>query len=140
MKTITTILLLVLACRLDAAARRDTLPPDDELYALLDARYAALLEAELAEFRVGNKGTDDDDSDIRQLTLLMDSVWKVAERPRSQEERQRLATQIRERARQMEHTFRGVPEAVVVMTPMDASLRSSPNPVPATSTRTTGRW
>jgi len=57
MKTITTIFLLLLACRLHAGLTRDTLPPEAELYAALDARYAALLDAELAELRLSNKGS-----------------------------------------------------------------------------------
>ncbi len=35
---------------------------------------------------VANKNSDYDDSDARQLTLLMDSVWNIAERKRAEEE------------------------------------------------------
>ena len=34
---------------------------------------------------VANKETDYDTSDVRQLTLLMDSVWKIFERKRTEE-------------------------------------------------------
>ncbi len=34
---------------------------------------------------VANKETDYDNSDIRQLTLLMDAVWKIADRTRAEE-------------------------------------------------------
>ncbi len=34
---------------------------------------------------VANKQTDYDDADVRQLTLLMDSVWRIMEQKRSQE-------------------------------------------------------
>ncbi|HBC89765.1 MAG TPA: hypothetical protein DCZ94_22735 [Lentisphaeria bacterium] len=39
---------------------------------------------------VANKETDYDQSDIRQLSLLMDSVWKYVERKEAEAERERL--------------------------------------------------
>jgi PAS domain S-box-containing protein len=45
---------------------------------------------------VANKETDYDDADVRQLTLLMDSVWKITDRKRAEdalrENEQRLRT------------------------------------------------
>ncbi len=46
----------------------------------------------VAVIGVANKGTDYDDSDVRALTLLMDSVWKIAEAKRSELDQRRAAT------------------------------------------------
>ncbi|MBL0226541.1 MAG: GAF domain-containing protein [Geobacteraceae bacterium] len=40
----------------------------------------------VAVIGMANKGTDYDDSDIFQLTLLMDAVWKISERRRAEDE------------------------------------------------------
>ena len=44
-----------------------------------------VLERIVAVVAVANKGADYDQSDIRQLTLLMDSVWKMAEVAKAEE-------------------------------------------------------
>lgn len=49
-------------------------------------------ETIVAVVGVANKGSDYDESDVRQLALLMDSVWKIAEARRSELSQRRLAT------------------------------------------------
>jgi signal transduction histidine kinase len=43
---------------------------------------------------VANKPIDYDQSDLLQLTLLMDTTWKIVEKRRSEEERQRAADEL----------------------------------------------
>ncbi|MBF0549372.1 MAG: GAF domain-containing protein [Deltaproteobacteria bacterium] len=43
---------------------------------------------------VGNKDMDYNDGDVRQLTLLMDAVWKIAEAKKSEQERKKLESQL----------------------------------------------
>jgi signal transduction histidine kinase len=45
---------------------------------------------------VANKDTDYDQSDIRQLTLLMDSTWKLVEHRRRDEERRQAAQKLQD--------------------------------------------
>ncbi len=45
---------------------------------------------------VGNKESDYDQTDIRQLTLLMDSAWNLVERKRADEEREKTAKEIQD--------------------------------------------
>jgi PAS domain S-box-containing protein len=40
---------------------------------------------------VANKETDYDEADVRQLTLLMDTVWQIAERKRAEDELHKLS-------------------------------------------------
>jgi PAS domain S-box-containing protein len=40
---------------------------------------------------VANKATDYDEADVRQLTLMMDAVWKIVEQKKFEEERLKLA-------------------------------------------------
>ncbi|MBI4796533.1 MAG: PAS domain S-box protein [Deltaproteobacteria bacterium] len=40
----------------------------------------------MAVVGVANKATDYDDADVRQLTLMMDTVWKIVERKRAEED------------------------------------------------------
>ena len=44
---------------------------------------------------VGNKDTDYDESDVRQLTLLMSGMWRIVRRKRAEEELQKLAAVVR---------------------------------------------
>ena len=44
---------------------------------------------------VGNKETDYDESDVRQLTLLMSGMWRIVQRKRAEEELQKLAAVVR---------------------------------------------
>jgi PAS domain S-box-containing protein len=50
----------------------------------------------IAVVSVGNKYTDYDQSDLLQLTLLMDATWKIVEKRQSEEERQRAAAELAE--------------------------------------------
>ncbi|MBF0526778.1 MAG: GAF domain-containing protein, partial [Deltaproteobacteria bacterium] len=43
---------------------------------------------------VGNKETDYNDGDARQLSLLMDAVWKITEAKKSEQERKKLEAQL----------------------------------------------
>ncbi|OPY67492.1 MAG: Blue-light-activated protein [Syntrophorhabdaceae bacterium PtaU1.Bin034] len=43
---------------------------------------------------VGNKSTNYDESDVRQLTLLMEGMWRLVERNRGEEERKKLQDQL----------------------------------------------
>jgi signal transduction histidine kinase len=75
---------------------------------------------------VGNKATDYDESDVRQLKLLMDSIWKVAERKRAHEERERLAARIRRQANRLQRILESVPEGVLVLDADGRILRANP--------------
>lgn len=48
----------------------------------------------VAVIGVANKSSGYNDSDIQQLTLMMNSVWNIAERMRSEEEKEHLNSQI----------------------------------------------
>jgi GAF domain-containing protein len=50
----------------------------------------------VAVLGVANKETDYDESDIRQLTLLMNSVWQITERKRMGQERENLIHELKE--------------------------------------------
>jgi PAS domain S-box-containing protein len=43
---------------------------------------------------VGNKGQPYDESDVRQLTLLMDAMWRILQRRNAEEEKEKLQIQL----------------------------------------------
>ncbi len=43
---------------------------------------------------VANKETDYNESDVRQLTLMMDTVWKIVQRKQAEQEREKLQAQL----------------------------------------------
>ena len=49
---------------------------------------------------VANKATDYDPADVRQLTLMMDAVWKIAARQRAEEELRLLNLELEQRVRE----------------------------------------
>ena len=51
---------------------------------------------------VGNKPSDYDESDVRQLELLMAGVWRIIRRQRAEEEVQRLNQDLERRARELD--------------------------------------
>ncbi len=51
---------------------------------------------------VGNKPSDYDESDVRQLELLMAGVWQIIQRQRSEEEVKRLNKDLERRARELD--------------------------------------
>jgi len=48
---------------------------------------------------LANKATEYSEMDVRQLSLLMESIWLVAERRRAEDERDRMAATLRDAAR-----------------------------------------
>ncbi|MBF0523626.1 MAG: GAF domain-containing protein, partial [Deltaproteobacteria bacterium] len=48
----------------------------------------------VAVFGVANKETDYNDGDVRQLTILMDAVWKITEAKKSEKEKKKLESQL----------------------------------------------
>ena len=58
-------------------------------------------ERVVAVIGMGNKDSDYDDSDVRQLSLLMDSVWRIIQAKRVEAQQRRLATAV-------EHAAEGV--------------------------------
>ena len=50
---------------------------------------------------VGNKGEEYDEADVRQLTLLMQGMWRLIQRKRTEEEKEKLQSQL-QRAQKME--------------------------------------
>jgi len=59
----------------------------------------------VAVVSVSGKQSDYDDSDIRQLTLMMDAVWKIVQRKQAEQEREKLQNQLAQ-AQKMESVGR----------------------------------
>ena len=54
---------------------------------------------------VANKGTDYTDTDVSQLSQMMDVVWKIAERQRAEDELRGLAGELEERVQERTREF-----------------------------------
>lgn len=51
---------------------------------------------------VGNKPRDYDESDVRQLTLLMNGMWQIVQRKRAQAEREQLLREVEAKNKELE--------------------------------------
>lgn len=63
---------------------------------------------------VANKETDYDNSDVRQLTLLMDSVWKIADRKRAEQALQAANQQVDESLARLQAVVESMTDSLII--------------------------
>jgi PAS domain S-box-containing protein len=80
---------------------------------------------------LANKETDYDDSDILQISLLMDAVWKVTERKEAEAEVKRLLEENRLLLKEVHHRIKNNMSTIQSLISLQAGLMREPSAVAA---------